>query len=267
MIKDDAVTELYLAIRDKYPTKALAHTRVLALSGMTTLSLELWHTSLSKQTKNIAPIDTYIYSDVLLSRMIDATMIPRLMELLQYTRPSRLVFISGTFKRDGFNTMLHWMVTNANKGYFKNLKYFQVSEHNIQSCVNTEDADALETAIIANLTAICSDKTNFPELKDINLDNNGYNESGGAADISVFAQHLMTACPASTGVEVSAWTDLGPIYTKMCGTVNDSYFYYDLEDEKDTAQCRFTWNWELRDNQRQYAPAGPFPNKQNRDYC
>ena len=48
VIKDDAVTELYLAIRDAYPAEALAHTRVLALSGITYLSLELFHQSLSK---------------------------------------------------------------------------------------------------------------------------------------------------------------------------------------------------------------------------
>ena len=106
------MTELYLAVRDAYPTKALAHTRVLALSGMTSLSLELWHESLSKQVKNDAPIDTYIYSDVLLSRGIDAAMAEGLVALTQYTRPSRLVFAEGTFKRDGFNTILQWMVVH-----------------------------------------------------------------------------------------------------------------------------------------------------------
>ncbi|KAM7453381.1 hypothetical protein BLSTO_05872, partial [Blastocystis sp. subtype 1] len=111
---DDDVTRLYLSVRDAYPTKALAHTRVLALSGMTSMSLELFHESLSKQMKNEAPIDTYFYSDVLLSRGLDVALIPRLMELLQYTYPSRLVFVYGTFKREGFKTMLDWMIANAN---------------------------------------------------------------------------------------------------------------------------------------------------------
>ena len=260
------MTRLYLAVRDAYPTKALAHTRVLALSGMTALSLDLWHESLSKQVKNKAPIDTYIYSDVLLSRGLDVALIPHLMELTQYTRPSRLVFVYGTFKRDGFKTMLDWMVTNAGLGYFKNLKYFQVSEHNIQACVDPANAETLEASIIADLKAICEDKVNFPLLETINLDNNGYNEGGGT-DISLFAQHLMGACPTTTNVTVSAWTELGVAYTKMCGSVNDSYYYYDLEDEKEREQCRFTWNWELKSGEREYGTAGPFPNRKNMDYC
>ena len=266
VIKDDMVTRLYLAIRDAYPTKALAHTRVLALSGMTSLSLEMWHESLSRQVKSEAPIDTYFYSDMLLARGVDVALIPRLMELLQYTHPSRLVFVYGAFKRDGFKTMLDWMVNNANSTYFKNLQYFQVSEHNIQACINPEEANTLEDAILADLKKICEDKVNFPLLETINLDNNGYNEGGGTG-ISEFAMHLMQACPASTGVEVSASTRPSVSYTKMCGSVDNSYSYYDLDDEKERAQCRYTWNWELKSGEREYAPVGPFPNRQNMEYC
>ena len=266
VVKDDDVTRLYLAIRDAYPTKALAHTRVLALSGMTALSLELFHESLSKQVKNEATIDTYFYSDYLLSRYMEPTLIPRLMELLQYTRPSRLVFAYGSFKREGFSTLLDWMVANASLGYFKNLKYFQVSEHNIQSCINVNNSATLKAAILANLKTICEDKENFPRLDTINLDNNGYQEGGGTG-ISEFAMYLMQACPASTGVKVSAWTNLRRPYTKMCGDVADSYLYYDLEDEKERVQCRFTWNWELKSGEREYAANGPFPNPENRYYC
>ncbi|KAK8821806.1 hypothetical protein WA556_002251 [Blastocystis sp. ATCC 50177/Nand II] len=266
VIKDDNVTRLYLSVRDAYPTKALAHTRVLALSGMTSMSLELFHESLSKQMKNEAPIDTYFYSDVLLSRGLDVALIPRLMELLQYTYPSRLVFVYGTFKREGFKTMLDWMVANANSTYFKNLKYFQVSEHNIQASVNVGDAETLEAAILSDLKAICEDKVHFPLLETINLDSNGYNEGGGTG-ISLFAQHLMGACPATTNVTVSAWTHLDVHYTKMCGSVNDSYVYYDLNDERERAQCRYTWNWELKSGEREYAANGPFPNRGNLQYC
>ncbi|KAM7453708.1 hypothetical protein BLSTO_05540 [Blastocystis sp. subtype 1] len=249
VVKDDDVTRLYLAVRDAYPTKALAHTRVLALSGMTSLSLELFHESLSKQVKNEAPIDTYFYSDVLLSRSLNRELIPRLMELLQYTYPSRLVFIQGTFKREGFKTMLDWMIANAHHGYFKNLKYFQVSEHNIQSCVNASNTQALMTAILSDLKTICEDKEHFPLLETINLDNNGYNEGGGT-DVSAFAMQLMQACPTTTGVKVSAWTNLGRPYTRMCGSVDNSYYYYDLDDEREIAQCRYTWNWELKSQYR-----------------
>ena len=53
----------------------------------------------------------------------------------------------------------------------------------------------------------------------------------------------------------------------MCGDVADSYLYYDLEDEKERVQCRFTWNWELKSDEREYAPTGPFPNSENQNYC
>ena len=33
-----------------------------------------------------------------------------------------------------------------------------------------------------------------------------------------------------------------------------------MNDEKEIAQCRFTWNWEMGDTINVYAPAGPFPN-------
>ena len=197
---------------------------------------------------------------------MEPTLIPRLMELLQYTRPSRLVFAYGSFKREGFSTLLDWMVANASLGYFKNLKYFQVSEHNIQSCINVNNSATLKAAILANLKTICEDKENFPRLDTINLDNNGYQEGGGTG-ISEFAMYLMQACPASTGVSVSAWTNLGRPYIKMCHTVDDSYLYYDLEDEKERVQCRFTWNWELKSVTREYAPTGPFPNSENLQYC
>ena len=265
VIKDDVVTELYLKVRDAYPTKALAHTRVLALAGMTQLSLNLWHESLSKQVKNEAPIDMYIYGDVLLSRMIDAMLIPGLLELTQYTYPSRLVFVYGTFKREGFKEMLDWMIANANKGYFKNLKYFQVSEHNIQACVNEEDADSLEESILDDLKTICEDKVNFPLLSEMNFDNNGYNVNG--TEISQFAVDLTNACSFSTSVTVSAWTNSSVVYPNMCGSRDDSYSYYDLEDYHEVEQCRFTWHWELKSGTRQYGDKGPFPNRNNPINC
>ena len=268
VIKDDDVTRRYLAVRDAYPKKALAHTRVLALSGMTKLSLDLWHESLSKQRLNEAPIDTFIYGDVLLSRMIDASMIPRLMELTQYTRPSRLHFVYGTFKREGFKQLLDWMIANRDKGYFKNLREFNVNEHNIQACVNPDDAVTLQEAILNDLKVICEDEVNFPNLAEINLDNNGYNEGGSVYQRSQFADALLVACQeTSRRVEISAWTDLSVQYDKMCGTPEKSYGYYDLRDEAEIAQCRFTWHWELKDGSRQYGEQGPFPNKDNPRNC
>ena len=66
----------YLEVRDAFFTMALKHTRVLALSGMTQPSIELFRTSLAAQTKrNPSPIDMYFYSDYKLVRYVDATLV------------------------------------------------------------------------------------------------------------------------------------------------------------------------------------------------
>ena len=268
MVRDDDVTRYYLAIRDAYPTKALANTRVLALAGMTQLSLELWHESLSKQTMSEKPIDMYLYGDVLLSRMMDASMIPRLMELTKYTRPSRLFFVYGTFKREGFKELLDWMIANRNKGYFVNLKEFHVNEHNIQACVNPDNADSLQTSILTDLKAICEDAVNFPVLSEVNLDNNGFNEGGPYYQQSQFADALEKACQeTSRRIEVSAWTDLSVVYPLMCGEADKSYGYYNLSNADEIAQCRYTWHWELKTAYRMYGTQGPFPNQSNPLNC
>ena len=268
VVRDDDVTRRYLAIRDAYPTKALANTRVLALAGMTQLSLELWHESLSKQTMSENPIDMYLYGDVLLSRMMDASMVPRLMELTKYTRPSRLFFVYGTFKREGFKELLDWMIANRNKGYFVNLKAFHVNEHNIQACVNVENAASLQSGIIADLKRICEDTVNFPVLTEMNFDNNGYNEGGAVTDISPFAEALMNACSStSRRVDISAWGDLSVKYPLMCGEADKSFGYYNLSDADETAQCRYTWHWELKTDYRVYGTQGPFPDRNTPRDC
>ena len=63
IISDIRVLELYIAVRDAYPSKALAHTRVFVLSGMTVPAIQLLHESLAKQQLNPNPIDMYFYSD------------------------------------------------------------------------------------------------------------------------------------------------------------------------------------------------------------
>ena len=268
VIRDDDVTRYYLAIRDAYSTKALANTRVLALAGMTQLSLELWHESLSKQTMSENPIDMYLYGDVLLSRMMDASMVPRLMELTKYTRPSRLHFVYGTFKREGFKELLDWMIANRNKGYFKNLKAFHVNEHNIQACVNVENAASLQYAIIADLKRICEDTVNFPVLTEMNFDNNGYNEGGAIYDISQFAEAMMSACSlTSRRIDISAWSDMSVKYPLMCGEADKSYAYYNLSDADEIAQCRNTWHWELKTGFRVYGTQGPFPDRNTPRDC
>ena len=50
-------------------------------------------------------------------------------------------------------------------------------------------------------------------------------------------------------------------YPTMCSTTSRyNYWYYDMMNDDEIAQCRFTWNWEMSDTINVYAPAGPFSN-------
>ena len=90
------VLKLYLDVRDAFPKKALKHTRVIALMGVTAEATAKWHESLSKQTLNPAPIDCYFYSEYLQKLHIDITLAVPLISLAQYTYPSRIVFADCT---------------------------------------------------------------------------------------------------------------------------------------------------------------------------
>ena len=257
IIPDIEVVKQYLAERDAYPTKALKHTRVLALSGMTLPAIALFRESLSKQVKNPNPVDMYFYSDYKIVRYVGATMAVPLISLSEFTRPSRIVFGDGSFKREGMAAVIQWMVDNRNKGYFVNLEYFQISGHKAASFEGSEeDAHALQSQIVANLHTMCTDKTNFPKLNTLNFNSNAYNEFNNGFDAA-----LRSACDkVATGVTIRAM-QVTVTYPPMCSTTNsDNYWYYDMEDEKEVAQCRFTWNWEMGDTVNVYAPAGPFPN-------
>ena len=48
-------------------------------------------------------------------------------------------------------------------------------------------------------------------------------------------------------------------------TLNPNYWYYDMTNPAEVAQCRFSWNWELFDESSRYA-IGPYPNR-NTPYC
>ena len=207
--------------------------------------------------KNPAAVDMYFYSDYKIVRYVDATMAVPLISLAEFTRPSRNVFGDGSFKREGMASVIQWMVDNRDKGYFKNLEYFQISGHKAAAYEGTaEEALALQNQIVANLHTMCTDKVNFPKLNTLNFNSNAYNEFNNGFDAA-----LRTACNRTeTGVTIRAF-QVAIWYPTMCSTTHqDNYWYYDMEDEKEIAQCRFTWNWEMGDTINVYAPAGPFPN-------
>ena len=245
----------YLAVRDAFPLKALKHTRVLALSGMTLFAVELLRESLSKQAMSSNPIDMYFYSDSKLGHSVNASMVVPLIALAEFTRPSRIVFGDGTMQREGMAAVIRWMVENRVKSYFVDLEYLQISGHKVAAYNGTEEeAATLQNQIVSNLHTMCTDKDNFPKLNTLNFDNNEYNNGFDAA--------LRGACnQTETGVTIRAMQVVAT-YPSMCSTTRqDNYEYYNMEDEKEIAQCRFTWNWEMDDTSNVYAPAGPFPNE------
>ena len=251
------VLRRYLSIRDAYPSKALKHTRVLALSGMIPSAFNLFKESLSRQEKNPAPVDMYFYSDSKLDNYVDGAMAISLISLSEYTRPSRIVFGDGRMKREGMAAVLQWMVNNRTKGYFQNLEYFQISGHKAAAYEGTaEEALALQNQIVANLHTMCTDRLNFPKLNTLNFNDNAYDEFDDGFDTA-----LRSACNrAETGVTIRAM-QVSVDYPPMCSTTNaDNYWYYDMTDSREVTQCRFTWNWEVNDNSIVYASVGPFPN-------
>ena len=251
------VLRRYLSIRDAYPSKALKHTRVLALSGMIPSAFNLFKESLNRQEKNPAPVDMYFYSDSKLDNYVDGAMAISLISLSEYTRPSRIVFGDGRMKREGMAAVLQWMVGNRAKGYFQNLEYFQISGHKAAAYEGTEEeAATLQNQIVANLRTMCTDKRRFPRLTTLNFNDNAYDEFDDGFDTA-----LRSACNrAETGVTIRAM-QVSVDYPPMCSTTNaDNYWYYDMTDSREVTQCRFTWNWEVNDNSIVYASVGPFPN-------
>ncbi|KAK8791726.1 hypothetical protein WA588_002035 [Blastocystis sp. NMH] len=210
----------YLSIRNAYPSKALKHTRVLALSGMTLSAFNLFHESLSRQEKNPAPVDMYFYSDSKLDNYVDGSMAIPLISLSEYTRPSRIVFGDGSFKREGMAAVLQWMVNNRYKGYFQNLEYFQISGHKAAAYEGTaEEALALQNQIVANLHTMCTDKMYFPRLNTLNFNGNAYDEFNDGFDTA-----LRSACNRmETGVTIRAF-QVAVEYPPMCSTTDaDNY--------------------------------------------
>ena len=246
-VQESSVTDLqalkgYLVARDAYPKLALKNTRVLALSGMTLEGIQLFRTSLSQKVKSTNPIDLYFYSDHVLDHKIDATMAIPLISLSEFACPSRIVFGDGSMKCEGMASVIQWMVDNRDKGYFVNLAYFQISGHKAASFDGSEEEGiSLQNQIVTNLHLLCTDKSNFPNLKELNFNNNAYNEFNNGFDAA-----LRGACdPEATGVTIRAY-QVSVWYPPMCSATNaDNYSYYNRDDETEVAQCRYTWNWEV----------------------
>ena len=253
IISETNVTSLYLTIRDAYPTKALAHTRVIALSGVDNINIQLWRVSLSKQVLNTAPIDLYIMHDPVKGRRLSTELILSHIYLCEYTYPRILYISDGTLYREGFLELLRYMNNSKSRGWFKNLetlvviKNYIASYDYIQEVLNPGYAAGLSQQITDYITEMCTDKINFPNLKSMNFNMNGYNLVGSSG----FAEELKRSCNSSSGVSISA-SESTIKYPVFCLDDNDFQsqtmtrtYYYDMTNIVDAVQCRYNWNWEV----------------------
>ena len=166
IISETNVTALYLAIRDAYPTKALAHTRVIALSGVDKSNIQLWRVSLNYQVKNPAPIDFYILPDPIRGRTISTELALLHLKLVQFTRPRILYIGDGTLYREGFLEVLKDLKIYKDRDWFVNLEELYV----VKNYIATYDyaMEGQHPGYAANLTKdivdllynMCTDKTN-----------------------------------------------------------------------------------------------------------
>ena len=126
----------------------------------------------------------------------------------------------------------------------------------------SEDPDTLATEIVGYLSTICDDTINFPNLREFNFNNNGYN----LFDAS-FAIALRNACNSSSRQITILASDSAPSYDWICWPLDypdlgrPRTYYYDMTNQREIDQCQFTWNWEMGVSMKNNDKPGPFPNE------
>ena len=115
----------------------------------------------------------------------------------------------------------------------------RVAANNEAASFEGLDTGVLPNQIVANLHAMCTDKTYFPKLKTMNFNDNAFIGLDTA---------LRGACDKETmGVTIRAY-QVKMWYPLMCSTTDpDNYSYYDRDDAKEMGQCGFIWNWEMNE--------------------
>ena len=171
---------LYLAIRDLFPIKALANTRVIALAGVDKVNIELWKESVSLQSRNDNPIDLFILHDPIKSRFITTELALLHLSLIQYTYPRTLYISDGVLFREGFAEVLKFIYDNRSKGWFRNLENFYVVKNNIaiyddeRASADPNYVNELTQQITTYLNEMCTNKVAFHYLKLMTVNMNGY---------------------------------------------------------------------------------------------
>lgn len=250
------VLEDYLAYRRSF-TDSLVHTPVLAIMGLTLPAIELFHTTLARYRKPGHPIDLIAYSDPAYDHIYNTSFAIPLISLTQYLYPARITLHNGTLYKEGLVDILDWMVNNRDKGYFRNLLTIQITQHKIGISNNPNNPynNTLDGPIVTYMRTICNDKTNFPRLEFINLNDNSYEGTGRD-----FSASLSNACPESSGIKIQSRTIVTTV-PPLCSTTSMiRYDYFNLSDSKELERCRHTWNWEFGMSEK-YTISGPYPNE------
>lgn len=250
------VVENYLDYRRVF-TDSLVHTPVLAIMGLSLPAIELFHLTLARYRKVAHPIDLIAYSDPVYDHIYNISFAVPLISLSQYLYPARIILHNGTFYKEGVVDLLEWMVNNRNKGYFRNLLTLQITQHNLGISNNPTNPinNTLDGPIVSYIRTICNDKTNFPQLEFINLNDNAYEGTGRD-----FSANLIEACPESSGVTIQSRT-IASTVVPLCSTTSlFRYNYFNLSDPKELERCRHTWNWEFGMSEK-YTTSGPYPNE------
>ena len=233
------------------------NTRVLALAGMTPYAFMLLAGSLAQKKPASHPIDLLVYSDSKTNHIIDSRSVIRAMELVYYTKPSKIVLGKGMLMMEDLYEIFKWMFENRNQGLFLNLQSIQISDHHIAEVTNGYSYSVLQMRIKNYLTHICTDKENFPNLSLINL--NGNNEVHTSSyDSTWFYSNLTSSCNlAISGVTILADPTTIVVYPPICTTSNTDYDEYYMSINR-TEQCRKNWSWEVSMPDIMYTERGPW---------
>ena len=250
----DVILDDYLEARQQYPNDALQNTKVFAFAGINYRFIEMLYSTLSAQNPANHPIDLLLYSDRKTNHMVKSDIALPMIGLSMYTRPSRIVFGEGLLMMEDLRDILQFMVDHRSSGYFSNLMYFQISGHTIADFKQSSDYATLQSNITSYLNTICSDKENFPLLTTFNFDGNNVNSHS-----SEFYLALQSACNSqTTGVSISANSQLNVTYPDICSNSSTAYTYYDISNSEERYWCRYNWNWEVSSPEIVYAEMGPF---------
>ena len=223
----------YLALREKNP-QALATSRVLAFAAMSTEALISINSTLSSQDTPTKPIDMIFYSDVDTNQVTDSDALI-IISFAKYTYPSKIAFIDGVIRKEGFLDLLYYIIDNPE--YFINLETLEVSGNTISMSMMDDTSD-LNKEIIDCIEIIRSSRDLYPKFSLLDLSNNEFSslDTVFATSLSMLNRDGFTVLTEDTEGTLPS----------MCTKSNRYYFnYYNLDDPLDVKQCQLFYPREM----------------------